>query len=54
MLHYHDGLTDFPHGAGASLPGWYVYEQEDMLDEPTGPFATELEAFTWAHEHLSY
>lgn len=54
QLHYHDGQADFPHGAGASEPGWYVYETEDLSDEPSGPFPTREAAYAWAVERLEY
>lgn len=39
LFHYHDGDADFPHGAGASEIGWYVYDGLDC-DEPSGPYPT--------------
>jgi hypothetical protein len=39
MLYFHDGHSDFPHGAGASDPGWYFYPDGDTSrPEPLGPF----------------
>lgn len=47
LYHYHDGVADFPHGAGASEVGWYVYRSfEDQ--EPSGPYRTIAEAITAA------
>jgi len=42
VIFYHDGLTDFPHGAGPSEPGWYYYNSipESRYVEPSGPFTT--------------
>lgn len=44
MPFYHDGNSDFPHGAGASEPGWYAY----VGAEPDGPFASWLGALAHA------
>lgn len=43
LLHYHNGFDDFPHGAGASLPGFYLYESlEGVLQpEPEGPLSSK-------------
>ena len=46
FIHYHNGKDDFPHGAGASDPGYYVYENETD-DEPSGPFDTYEDAQTF-------
>lgn len=43
-IHYHNGEADFPHGAGASDEGYYVYPAFPMRDEPDGPFDTLTEA----------
>lgn len=54
---YHDGEADFPHGAGASCPGWYRYDLKDASAvkagtlapedvEVEGPWVTEAEAAT--------
>jgi hypothetical protein len=37
---YQDGKTDFPHGAGPTEPGWFVYEDESRLTPPAGPFGS--------------
>jgi hypothetical protein len=39
MIHYHNGIDDFPHGAGPSEIGWYVYPN-GIRPEPTGPFSS--------------
>jgi hypothetical protein len=38
ILYFHTGKADFPHGAGASEPGYYVYDTMTD-DEPVGPLA---------------
>jgi hypothetical protein len=44
MLHFHDGVSDFPHGAGPSDSGWYFYPDGVISPEPLGPFPTSLAA----------
>lgn len=44
VLYFHNGVEDFPHGAGASLVGWYVYTGANFPPEPAGPYATQAEA----------
>jgi len=52
-IHYHDGEQDFPHGAGASDPGWYIYVGAISPDsEPDGPWPTFIDAATTAALHL--
>lgn len=43
-IHYHDGDADFPHRAGASDEGFYIYPNHQMVDEPNGPYDTLTEA----------
>jgi len=43
-LHFHDGRSDFPHGAGPSERGWYVYHGDPGYAPPNGPYATKDEA----------
>jgi hypothetical protein len=40
----HDGKADFPHGAGPSDEGWYVYPDGDLSHQPNGPYYSEEEA----------
>jgi len=44
MLFFHDGLSDFPHGAGPSGAGWYVYPFGDTSVPPNGPYSSEADA----------
>jgi hypothetical protein len=44
MPHFHDGVSDFPHGAGPSDPGWYWYPDGLDQPEPLGPFPSEAAA----------
>jgi hypothetical protein len=44
MLYFHDGLSDFPHGAGPSDSGWYCYPFGDTSVPPNGPYASEADA----------
>lgn len=42
MIYNHDGSSDFPHGAGPSTPGLYVYTDTSAnLGEPNGPFTKQ-------------
>lgn len=43
-IYYHNGDADFPHGAGASDEGFYIYPNHQMVDEPNGPYDTLTEA----------
>jgi hypothetical protein len=43
---YHDGRSDFPHGAGPSEEGWYFYLNSDMKSQPNGPYRTKSETMT--------
>jgi hypothetical protein len=43
LLHFHDGVSDFPRGAGPSDPGWYCYP-DGVAPEPLGPFVSESQA----------
>lgn len=53
LFHYHDGEADFPHGAGASEPGWYIYT--DMADdEPSGPLIAVPVNVGYADEAIHY
>jgi len=45
MVYYHDGVQDFPHGAGPSEVGFYYYPFGVVSSEPLGPYATEAEAW---------
>jgi hypothetical protein len=49
MIHYHDGVHDFPHGAGPSEVGYYYYPFADLSAEPLGPYVTEAEAWLSGH-----
>ncbi len=49
MIHYHDGIHDFPHGAGPSEKGYYYYPHGDLSAEPLGPYVTEAEAWLSGH-----
>jgi hypothetical protein len=53
ILYYHTGKVDFPHGAGASEPGYYVYDSM-ADDEPIGPIEAtvakeQMQARTYDH-----
>ena len=54
MLFYHDGVLDFPHGAGPSEAGWYFYTRDDLFRpgpcEPVGPYETVALAVADMHE----
>lgn len=44
MLYLHDGVEDFPHGAGPAPCGFYYYTFAIIRPEPSGPFVTAHEA----------
>ena len=53
FLHFHDGVSDFPHGAGPSEPGWYAYPDGISVPEPLGPFGSESQARSAAYHFRS-
>ena len=46
LIHFHDGVADFPHGAGPSEQGWYAYRGAVVGPEPLGPFPTPSAAIS--------
>lgn len=51
MPFFHDGVSDFPHGAGPSDAGWYFYVDGVPHPEPLGPFFTRSAAVSTGYHY---